>query len=96
MERAIDAARAGGEREMLLVGDAPYYGRFGFSAERTGKLAMPGPFEPSRLLGLGLVPEATEEAEGLISPAGAAAAPVAAAATHVPRSHRRPALPRAA
>ena len=96
MERAIDAARAGGEREMLLVGDAPYYGRFGFSAERTGKLAMPGPFEPSRLLGLGLVPEATEDAEGLISPTGAAAAPVAAAAVHVPRSHRRPALPRAA
>ena len=96
MERAIDAARAGGEREMLLVGDAPYYGRFGFSAERTGKLAMPGPFEPSRLLGLALATEATEDAEGLISPTGAAAAPVAAAAVHVPRSHRRPALPRAA
>jgi predicted N-acetyltransferase YhbS len=99
VQRAIEAARAGGHREMLLVGDAPYYCRFGFSAERTGKLAMPGPFEPSRLLGLALVPEAeataASEPVGLITPAGPAAVPVAAAAEHS-RSRRRPALPRAA
>jgi predicted N-acetyltransferase YhbS len=95
MERAIAAARAGGQREILLVGDAPYYGRFGFSAERTGKLAMPGPFEPSRLLGLALTPEAGEPT-GLITPTGTGA-PAAAAAVHsAPRARRGPAMPRAA
>jgi predicted N-acetyltransferase YhbS len=98
MERAIDAARVGGHREMLLVGDAPYYGRFGFSTERTGRLAMPGPFEPARLLGLALGTEAGEagEATGLISPTGATAPAAAAPARSVQRSRRRQALPRAA
>ena len=45
---------------MLLVGDAPYYGRFGFSAEKTGALWMPGPFERERLLARELVPDALE------------------------------------
>jgi predicted N-acetyltransferase YhbS len=99
VEQAIAAARAGGQREMLLVGDAPYYGRFGFAVERTGKLAMPGPFEPARLLGLALAPDVTEatEAVGLITPTGTtapAAAPAAVLA--MPRSRRRAALPRAA
>jgi predicted N-acetyltransferase YhbS len=97
VEHAIAAALAGGHREMLLVGDAPYYGRFGFSAEGTGRLAMPGPFEPARLLGLTLAPEsaAAGEATGLISPTGAGA-PAAAAVHSAQRSRRRPALPRAA
>ena len=77
MDRAIDVARHYGHREILLVGDAPYYGRFGFSAARTGKLLMPGPFEPSRLLSLALTtqPETGLGAEpaGLVTAAGAAA-----------------------
>ena len=45
MQRALaDAARLG-HRAVLLVGDAPYYGRFGFSAEKTGALWLPGPYE---------------------------------------------------
>src|SRR5215475_1525451 len=46
--------RAGGHRAVLLLGDAPYYGRFGFSAVQTGALALPGRFEPERLLALEL------------------------------------------
>jgi len=34
----------------VLIGDAPYYGRFGFSAEHTGGWTLPGPWEPARLL----------------------------------------------
>ncbi len=34
----------------VLIGDAPYYGRFGFSAEPTGQWQLPGPFERDRLL----------------------------------------------
>ena len=41
MQRAIAAARRLGHQAVLLVGDAPYYGRFGFSAEKTGALGCP-------------------------------------------------------
>jgi len=43
MRHAIAEAARLGHAAILLVGDAPYYGRFGFSAARTGTLAMPGP-----------------------------------------------------
>ena len=45
MRRALAEARRLGHGAVLLVGDAPYYGRFGFSAEKTGSSALPGPFE---------------------------------------------------
>ena len=48
-------ARRLGHRAILLVGDAPYYQRFGFSAEKTASLAMPGPYERHRFLALELV-----------------------------------------
>jgi predicted N-acetyltransferase YhbS len=34
----------------VMIGDAPYYGRFGFSADHTGGWRLPGPWEPGRLL----------------------------------------------
>ena len=46
-----EAAARRGHRAVLLVGDAAYYGRFGFSAERTGGLWLPGLADQSRLLG---------------------------------------------
>jgi predicted N-acetyltransferase YhbS len=70
MRRAIAAARRLGHKVVLLVGDAPYYGRFGFSAEKTGTLWMPGPYEPHRLLALELTPRALEGARGLIGATG--------------------------
>ena len=45
MRRATEAAHRLGHKAVLLVGDAPYYGRFGFTAEKTGALWMPGPYE---------------------------------------------------
>src|SRR5262245_10667767 len=45
MRRAIEAARRLGHRAVLLVGDAPYYGRFGFSAEKTAGLWLPGRYD---------------------------------------------------
>jgi predicted N-acetyltransferase YhbS len=66
MRRAIRAAREAGHGAVLLVGDASYYGRFGFTAARTGALAMPGPFEPGRLLALELTAGALDGARGLI------------------------------
>jgi predicted N-acetyltransferase YhbS len=55
---AICYPRRLGHREIFLVGDEPYYARFGFSAARTAGLDLPGPAERCRLRGLALVPEA--------------------------------------
>ena len=44
--RAARRPRGAATRAVLLVGDAAYYGRFGFSAEQTGKLWLPGLAEP--------------------------------------------------
>lgn len=66
MQHAISEAARLGHGAILLVGDAPYYGRFGFSAEKTGGLAMPGPFEKHRLLALELKPGALNSASGVI------------------------------
>ena len=68
--RAIAGARAGGHGAIVLVGDAAYYGRFGFTAAKTGALAMPGPFERHRLLGLELVPGGLDGAAGIIAATG--------------------------
>jgi predicted N-acetyltransferase YhbS len=35
---------------VMLLGDAPYYGRWGFSARHTSAWMLPGPFDPERLL----------------------------------------------
>ena len=55
---------------VLLVGDAAYYSRFGFTAEQTGGLWMPGRFERDRLLALELRPGALAGARGLIGATG--------------------------
>lgn len=70
VRRAIARARLAGHEVILLVGDAPYYGRFGFSAEQTGGLWMPGSFERDRLLGLELKPAALAGARGMIGATG--------------------------
>jgi predicted N-acetyltransferase YhbS len=66
MRRAIRAARQAGHAVVLLVGDAAYYGRFGFTAAKTAALALPGLDAPARLLALELVPGALDGAEGLV------------------------------
>jgi predicted N-acetyltransferase YhbS len=74
VRRALAAAKARGHGAVLLLGDAPYYGRFGFSARKTGELRLPGPFEPDRLLALELRESALDGAWGMIVPTGVAAA----------------------
>ena len=70
MRHATEAALALRHAAVLLVGDAPYYGRFGFSAEKTGALALAGPFEAHRLLARELVPGALDGACGLVTASG--------------------------
>jgi predicted N-acetyltransferase YhbS len=71
MDHALAAAKARGHRAVILLGDAPYYARFGFSATKTGELSLPGPFERDRLLGLELSEGALDGAWGMIVPTGA-------------------------
>ena len=70
MRHAIAEAARLGHGAILLVGDPEYYGRFGFSAEATGALAMPGPFEQRRLLALELQAGALAGATGRITATG--------------------------
>jgi predicted N-acetyltransferase YhbS len=71
VQHALRAAVRRRYGSVLLVGDAPYYGRFGFSSEKTGALWLPGPYEQHRLLGHELEPGALDGARGLISATGA-------------------------
>jgi len=48
--RSIEAARAAGHGVVVLVGDLPYYSRLGFKPSPMGKITLPGPVDPARLL----------------------------------------------
>lgn len=70
MREALWRAACRGHGAILLVGDAPYYGRFGFSGELTRALAMPGPVERERFLGLELRDGALAGAMGVLVATG--------------------------
>jgi predicted N-acetyltransferase YhbS len=55
---------------VLLVGDAAYYGRFGFEPRFTERLWLPGAYEAERFLGLELKPGALRGAAGLVAATG--------------------------
>ena len=73
MNHALTAAKRRGHGAVILLGDAPYYARFGFSALKTGELSLPGAFERDRLLGLELREGALDGAWGMITPTATAA-----------------------
>ena len=54
IEDSLARAAPQGWARVLLVGDAPYYGRFGFT--RLAEVLMPPPTNPERVLGRALVP----------------------------------------
>jgi len=70
MRHALGEATRLGHKAVILVGDQPYYGRFGFAHENVEGLSLPGPVELERFLGLELVPGALQKAEGLIAAGG--------------------------
>lgn len=70
MRHAIEEAARLGHGAILLVGDAPYYNRFGFTAEKTGTLSMPGPYERHRFLALELKDGWIDGARGVLKATG--------------------------
>jgi len=68
IKRSLQDATAQGHKLVVLVGDEPYYGKFGFKRVAKGQIKMPGPVDPGRLLVAELVPGAAEGVSGLIRP----------------------------
>ena len=69
MHRALSEAARLGYGAVLLVGDAAFYGRFGFTSAKAAALRLPG-CEQHRLLGCELIAGALEDARGLIIAGG--------------------------
>ncbi|HVV92154.1 MAG TPA: N-acetyltransferase [Hyphomicrobiales bacterium] len=87
MQAALAEAAARGHQAVVLVGDAPYYGRFGFDAAPARRLTLPGPVERARFLGHELVQGALAGAHGRLRPTGAIPLPATVPAPTAP--HRR-------
>ncbi len=72
MNRALEAAKAAGHTLVLLVGDEPYYARFGFRRVPPGRLTLPGPVDPARFLACEMAEGALDAARGAVMPDPAA------------------------
>jgi predicted N-acetyltransferase YhbS len=70
IRHALAAAAKLGHRAVMLVGDAAYYERFGFSNEKTRSLWLPGRYDAHRFLALELSPGALDGAIGLVRATG--------------------------
>jgi predicted N-acetyltransferase YhbS len=65
---ALKEAAAKGHRLAILVGDEPYYGKSGFKQIPPGRVTMPGPVDPARLLVAELADGAFEGVSGRVRP----------------------------
>ncbi|RCL03023.1 MAG: Acetyltransferase [Candidatus Tokpelaia sp. JSC189] len=66
MKIALDGAKAAGHQLVILVGDEPYYRRFGFKQASNHKILMPAPVNPQRLLAYEITENALQGAIGLV------------------------------
>lgn len=67
LKDVISRAKAAKYGAIILVGDALYYERSGFSSKPTWHLRMPGRYDQNRLLGYELVEGYLDGAEGVIT-----------------------------
>ncbi len=65
--RACEAAAEAGHARVVLVGDLGFFERFGFEALEPGRIRMPGPADPRRILVRALKPGAWEGVEGEVA-----------------------------
>ncbi len=68
MQRALGVAKEQGHGLVILVGDEPYYARVGFKRIPRGRVKMPGPVDPARLLVAELKDGAFENVSGPVRP----------------------------
>lgn len=76
MRLALQEARKAGHAFVVLVGDEPYYGPFGFRRLPPKSVSMPGPVDPARLLVAELQPAAAEGLQGMVRGLRAPAPPL--------------------
>lgn len=62
----LDRARELGWRAAVLVGDEPYYARFGFTRAAAARIVFPEPTNPDRVLAAELVDDGLEDCVGVI------------------------------
>jgi predicted N-acetyltransferase YhbS len=67
VRRALEAAKDAGEHFVILVGDTPYYGPQGFEKCVGGRVKMPAPVDPMRLLVAELVPGVAAGLSGTVA-----------------------------
>ncbi len=65
IRESLARAEALGWKRVMLVGDRPYYARFGF--ELLAGVIMPPPTNPERVLGVSLVPGAWDGVTGEVT-----------------------------
>jgi len=65
--KALEDARGTGISMVVLVGDEPYYGKLGFRRVPHGKIFLPGPVDPNRLLAAELTLGALASHGGIVS-----------------------------
>jgi predicted N-acetyltransferase YhbS len=70
VNQSLERAAALGHTLAILVGDPPYYARMGFAPAPRGRITLPGPVDPGRILYRELAPGALAEAHGEVAPAG--------------------------
>ena len=63
----LDVARDRGIHLVVLVGDMAYYGRLGFGPVPPGRIRLPGPVDPARVLAAELVPGALATFQGAVA-----------------------------
>lgn len=68
MRRSLEAAKEQGETLVFLVGDRPYYERFGFAPVQPGRFSLPGPVDPARFLVCELAEGALDQHAGEVRP----------------------------
>ena len=64
VNRSLEAAKAAGWKLAILVGDEPYYARMGFRRAPEGRIVLPGPVDPERLLYYELEPGVLAAVQG--------------------------------
>ena len=66
VEQACLRARSAGEGVVILVGDTGFFGPLGFEPIPAGRVTLPGPVDPQRLLWTALSPGALEGVGGAL------------------------------
>ncbi len=66
MQESLELARKAGHQLVLLVGDEPYYGPFGFKVMPAGSVQFPAPVDQNRILACELVDGAAAGVAGTV------------------------------